>query len=338
MKLNLEQTYSLDDVALKPAEFSTIISRVNVSTEQHIGQNKFKLPIISSNMISVYSPDLSNQILDYGSQSIVHRFCSIDENIKLFVDGWFGNNKPWVSIGSAVEELERATALVGLGAETLVLDLAMGNSINAVEQFKRLREEFPNQDIIVSDFCHRQQLDAFVNHAGSSPTAFTIGQGIGSVCETRIRTGIGYASFSAIMDCTYDDKYHVILNGAVKDTGDFCKALAAGCSAVIVGRLFAGCVESGALKFQNHAVYSGSASYDSYLRQNKVSSFRVEEGASYEIPITGTVKNMLDRFNGGLRSSMSYLNATDLHEYRNNAEFVLLTNNGTIEAKAYGKK
>lgn len=346
---------SFDDIALVPADFSRVISRSDVDLSEVIGNTKLTIPIISSNMTSVFSPALAKEVIRYGGQSIIHRFCSIEENVRLYKQSELN---PWISIGSSKEELLRAEELVLAGATTLVLDLAMGNSINAVNQYRALKNKFPNIDIVVSDFCTKAQLDAFVYHAGSTPAAFTLGQGGGSACETRLRTGIGNPSVSAILECNADKNYNLILNGGIRDTGDACKAIALGCKAVIVGRLFASCEESGApIRYETKwedadidgemlalpvqtavaKIYKGSASASSYKDQGKEASYRVEEGAQYEIPISGTVKDLMNRFNGGLRSSLSYLDSFNLIEYRENANIIQVTTHGSKEAKAYGK-
>lgn len=351
----MKECLTLDDISLVPADMSHINSRADVNLKQIIGHTYFDLPLISSNMTSVYSPKLSQEVLLLGGQSIVHRFCSIEDNIKLFTDGCYiggpiytleatnvDYKKPWVSVGNGKTELERAEALVSAGAETIVLDLAMGSSMLAVKQFQELTKLFPNCDIVVSDFSTREQLQVFVGNAGKSPMAFTCGQGSGSACITRKQTGIGIPTATMITDCV-ESGFNIILNGGIKSSGDAAKALALGVKAVMIGRLFAACEESGAERNDpwqsnpTHVIYRGSAAASSYEDQKKTSSYRTPEGEEYTIPITGTVKQLMNDFNGGLRSSLSYLNANNLDEFRKNARFIQLTQTGIRESRAYGK-
>lgn len=365
----MKEFVTLDDISLVPADFSMINSRADVKLNQTISKTYLQIPLVSSNMTSVYSPKLSQEVLRLGGQSIVHRFCSIEENVKLFTDGIFVENlnteipfsqynpykfKPWVSVGNGKSELDRASALVYSGADTIVLDLAMGSSMLAVKQFQELSKLFPNCDIVVSDFSTRAQLQAFVGNAGKIPTSFTIGQGAGSSCQTRLKTGIGVPTATMITDCV-ESGFNIILNGGIKNPGDAAKALALGVKAVMVGRLFAACHESGAKKLHiskesrnlypedraiplpSHAIYRGSAAASSYEDQGKTSSNRTPEGEEYTIPVTGTVEDLMNDFNGGLRSSLSYLNANNLDEFRKNVRFIKLTQSGMREAHAYGK-
>lgn len=339
------EALTFDDVNLVPADFSEVLSRANVITTELIGKTSFSLPIISSNMTSVFTPKLANKLQALGGRAIVHRFCSIEDNIKLFKAS-LEHGKPWVSVGASTNEMERAEALVDAGAEVLVLDLAMGNSKVAVDQYNRLTEHFPNCDIIVSDFSLGPQVSAFLSRVKRNPTAFFIGQGCGSACTTRQTTGIGIPVMSAIHSCTtMNPNQNFILNGGIRYPGDFCKAIAAGCKAVVLGRLFAQCQESisddltkvylgGVPKSK---IYSGSASQESYQHQGKESVFRAPEGESYTVNVNNTVENLFNTFNGALRSSMSYLNATTLNEYRIRAHFVKVTNAGIKESGAYGK-
>jgi IMP dehydrogenase len=367
MLQNLQLGLTLDEISLIPSDLSIVRSRADVDPTVTLFGDSI-LPVLSSNMTSVYSPQLSREIIQNGALSIVHRFCSIENNIKLFQDGCLNSHKPWVSIGSSVEEIERSEALVNAGAEVVVIDLAMGNSLNAVEQFKRLREKFSNNiGIIVSDFSTSSQLRSFNENCSAFFPAdgFTIGQGSGSFCKTRAVTGIGVPTATMIDDCSYyaqSTGQYLILNGGIKQSQDLCKAIALGCDAVIVGRLFAACLESGAenwrndctylklndswanglitlddIKYCTHKSYKGSASQSSYNEQGKNSTWRTSEGDEGKIKITGKVKDLIQKFEGGLRSSMSYLNAYTIQEYKENASFIQITGLGAKEAQSFGR-
>jgi len=333
---------TLDEISLVPAAFSEVRSRLDVNPTVNIFGREV-LPIISSNMDSVYSPELAKAVITNNAISIVHRFCTIEQNIRLFLDGTIDNITPWVSIGSSEAEFERAKALNAVGAEVFVIDLAVGNSINALQQYVRLRQLVGSKRIIVSDFSTLEQLKTFSVKAkelsGYCPDGFTIGQGSGSACRTRVTTGIGIPTATMIEQCSSFTKFNGIklfLNGGIKDTQDICKAVALGCDAVIIGRLFAACQESGAVTWvysdgRMEKTYKGSASESSYKTQGKTASWRAPEGEEFKIPCTGTVKELLSRFEGG------YLNAFNIEQYKTNAEFILISNLGAREANAYGK-
>ncbi len=342
-----DQLLTFDDISLCPAEFSSLRSRSDVDTSQTISKTTLKLPILASNMTSVITPALVNKLQELGGKGILHRFNTIEENVQLFKDCSL-NGKPWVSIGTSEFHMERAEALVEAGAEVVVIDQAMGNHITAVEQYNRLVDKYPNIDVIVGDFCLSSQINEFMSRVSKTPAAFLIGQGCGSACKTREVTGIGIPVMSAINSCNAAGNYNLILNGGIRNSGDMCKALAAGVKAVILGRLFSQCSESVEvdpkfnyfnpdLRQSNMRIYSGSASKESYASQEKTANFRAPEGESYSIKVDNTVENLFNSFSGGLKSSMSYLNSKNLDEFREKARFVKITNAGSKESSAFGK-
>lgn len=337
---------SFDDVLLKPADFSEILSRADVDTSTYLCGKEYKLGIVSSNMDTVYSPQLAKATSESGGVSCVHRFCSIDENVKLFKNGIYNKNYsthlPWVSVGVGAMEYERAHALIAAGAQTIVIDLANGACRSAVDQYKRIREICSYVEVVVGNFATSGQINAFIANSGSVPNLFKCSIGSGSACITRSITGVGVPSFSCLMDCV-STGYNILFDGGIKIPGDFCKALALGAKGVMMGRAFAACQESpGKICYLEHTTaphkyYRGSASQSSYEVQDKVAKHRTPEGEAYSIRVSGTVEQLMQQYSAGLRSSMTYLNANNLNEYKENAEFVTITNNGHKENFAHGR-
>ncbi len=342
---------TFEDLNLVPADFSTIRSRASINTETSIGSTKFSLPILSSNMSSVFTPKLANTLIEKGGMSIIHRFCTVQENVELFNASRTHGN-PWVSVGASISEMDRFFALYSAGARVFCLDMAMGNSIVAVEAYNRMVSTRPDVEIIVSDFSLGPQIVAFNSRVSRPATAYMVGQGCGSACKTREVTGIGVPVMSAINSCK-SAGFPLILNGGIRNSGDMAKALAAGCSAVIMGRLFAQTRESAGIfdpKFAHFnegissenssqllRTYSGSASESSYKSQGKSAEFRAPEGDAYEVRVNTTVEELYNTFSGGLRSSMSYMNSQNLVEFQEKANFVKVSNAGAKESGAFGK-
>jgi len=332
---------NFDDITLIPSPFCEIESRKDVNPSQKLASSFLGVPIISSPMTSVYSPELAKAAAQAGAISVVHRFASIEENISLFREGILNKDgetiKPWVSVGTSDAELERAEALVSVGADTLVLDVANAASTQAVRQVRRLRELF-KLPIIAGNFSTKEQIEAFNERIGKPVEGYRVGVGTGSACATQDTvTGIGLKHVNTILSCVASGM-PIIMDGGLKKPADMCKALALGCTAVMMGRPFAACVESGATtvervnsmvevkpdlprvpEFKKFKVYRGSASASSYEEQGKTASHRAPEGREELIEITGPVQGMLQYYEAALRSSMTYLNARDLTEYRNNA-------------------
>lgn len=252
--LIVNKALTFQDVLMVPAPFSNVESRADVDTTTVIAGKSYKVPLISSNMDTVYSPKLAQEVARNGAVSCVHRFCSIEENIKLFKEGILHDIKPWVSVGVTEGELERAEALIGAGAEDIVVDVANAANIKVTDFVKKLaslNKEF--NSLIVGNFATKEQLIAFKHHAGFLPRAVKIGIGNGSLCETRVVTGNGYPTYTSLKDCLSLGLENlgigVILDGGGRELADFSKALAAGASMVMMGRNFAACQESGGAKY-----------------------------------------------------------------------------------------
>lgn len=374
--MSMQEVLSFDDVLIVP-KFSSIKSRADVDTSTELCGNKLKLGIIASNMDTVTGPEMARAMLDYGATAALHRFQSIEQNCAQFLESSWSNKenfkKPIVSIGLGKKELERAEALYSVGANVFLIDVAQGANIAVVEQVKELKKLLHHSaKIIVGNFATAKNIEDFNYHLGSKVDAYKISIGSGSACLTRVVTGCGLPLFHTILDCSRTG-LPIIADGGIRNSGDFSKALAAGATAVMMGRLFAACDESPSEKvwkdnFGNlltkidafpkkwdgtkyvvdesyeplctlpaYKKYRGSASTESYQVQGKVASHRSYEGDAYYIPATGPVKNTLQQFEGGLRSAMSYVGANNIAEFQEKAEFVRVTQGGAKESGAHGK-
>lgn len=346
---------SFDDILIVPT-FSFVRSRKEVDPSETISGLNLSIPIISSNMDSVTGSTLAKAMSTYGTVGALHRFCDIDTNVNMFRESLVDNkNKPIVSIGLGGSELERAHALVDAGAEVILIDVAHGASIGMVEQVTALRDKFKNNiGLIIGNFANEEGINAFHFHCKYKAEAYKAGIGGGSACLTRIVTGIGVPTLSSILSCSRAG-VPIIADGGIRNSGDVCKALASGASAVMCGGIFAGTDEALSHPvYENKVVaaefgvptmvqslvgkrYRGSASMESYAVQGKVAAWRAPEGDSFVVPYRGSVTDVLQELEGGLRSSMSYVDAINIKEYRENAAFVRITSGGNKESSAHGK-
>lgn len=340
MKLAL----SFDDVLISP-RFSEVVSRADVDTSVTLCGRKLDLGIISSNMDTVTGVDMCKAMYKSGGVACLHRFWSIEDNVKAYLSS---EVDPFVSIGLGEKELERAISLNNAGATTFVIDVAHGASQSVVNQTIALRELIgPAKYIVVGNFATGPSVRQFLDRLGTTKIdALKVNIGSGSACLTRVNTGVGLPTYTTIEECR-SFGIPIISDGGVKNPGDFAKALAAGATAVMIGRLFAATNESPAMVYDNGGLditspryvkrYRGSASQESYEVQGKVADHRVYEGDSYSIPVTGSVDKLMKEMSGGIRSTMSYVNATTIKELQHNAEFVQVTSNGLRESNSYGK-
>lgn len=355
MNINTFPLLAFDDVLLEP-QFSNIRSRQDVDTSSDFLGLKLSLPVTNSNMDTISSPELSKVLADYGTISSIHRFCSIVDNVKLFRNSIRNGVKPIVSIGVGENELNRAIDLAAAGAEIFLLDVAHAASINVVEMYNRLMRDLPHIKYIVGNFGTGNEVKTFLNECNTAPDAICVGIGGGSMCTTRLVTGVGIPTLASIMDCSeICDEYNMkmMVNGGFRNSGDIVKGLAAGADLIMLGSMFSGTDEaSGRVCIPDHntqsdiyttlcpimhKIYRGSASVTSYEVQGKIASWRSPEGDSTWVPIKGSAINILNQINGGIRSACSYLNAFNLNELRTHAKFNYVTGNTVIENKAHGK-
>ena len=157
-----------------------------------------------------------------------------------------------------------------------------------------------------------------------------VGIGSGSVCETRLKTGVGYPQLSAVIECSHAAKEaggYIISDGGITNVCDITKAFAGGADFVMMGGMFAGHDESpGELTGDSITGYSkvcyGMSSMESMKRHNIVKNYRTSEGKCVGIPLKGPLQNTINDINGGIRSACTYVNSRNLTEFYNNTSFV----------------
>ena len=327
--MNETRLLDFSDVLIEPI-FSNVRSRKDVDISTDFLGMKLSIPVLNSNMDTIASPELCKALANYGSIGTLHRFWSIEENVKAFTDSISNGRKPIVSIGIGDKELLRADALNKAGAEVFMLDVAHAANVAVVETYNQLKRLFPYHKFIVGDFGTGLEIKEFLKRVVHPPEAIKVGISIGSQCVTRLTTGVGTPSLSCLQDCSeelenWGDDIKLILDGGIVYLGDCAKALVGGADLIISGSLFAGTEESAGEIVHNESgifkTYRGSASYESYVVQNKVSHWRAPEGISSLVPLKGPVINILNNISGGLKSSCSYVNAFNLDQLRVNAKF-----------------
>lgn len=336
----MKRCFTFDDVLIVP-KFSRISSRDQCETSTSFGyENKIgiDIPIISANMDTITGPEMTEAMSMSGAIGALHRFCSIEDNIKMFKH----NKHCFVSFGANRSEVERAVALYDSGAYNFILDVAHGASMNAVEAYRLFREKVKsNAHIMVGNFATGDSINAFTSLCAKSPDSFKVGIGGGSMCTTRIVTGIGVPTLYSVMDAVSTGR-PIIADGGIRNSGDVAKCLAAGAKAVMIGSMLSGTLETpGEIEsFDDvpHKVYRGSASKESYEVQNKVANHRTPEGESTYVLLKGSAKDIIKNIRAGVLSAMSYVDAVSLPEFAEKAQFIEITQNGIKESHAHGKR
>ena len=247
------------------------------------------------------------------------------------------------AIGAGGDFLARAKALVDAGVDALIVDTAHGHSQGVLDATAKVREAFADVQLVAGNVATKAGAKALVDRGVD---AVKVGVGPGSICTTRVVTGIGVPQLTAIMDAVAGaGDVPVIADGGIKYSGDIVKAIASGASSVMMGSMLAGTEESpgesllmegrrfkmirgmGSLS----AMQDGSA--DRYFQDGEMSSRKfVPEGIEGRVPYKGPVADVLYQMVGGLRSGMGYAGCADIERLRTEAEFVRITPAGLRES------
>jgi len=261
-----------------------------------------------------------------------------------------GQLRVGAAVGTGGESDERIAALVSAGVDVLVVDTAHGHSTGVIERVRWVKEHYPNIDIIAGNIATAAAAKALVE-AGAD--AVKVGIGPGSICTTRIVTGVGVPQITAISNVSaalQDADVGIIADGGIRYSGDICKAIAAGASAIMVGSLFAGTEEApGEVELyhgRSYKAYRGmgslgamaqrNGSSDRYFQEGMTSQDKlVPEGIEGRVPYKGTLVNIVNQLMGGLRSGMGYTGCPTIHEMRTKPEFVRITSSGVRESHVH---
>lgn len=350
--MKIKEALSFDDVLLVP-RYSDVRSRRDEKVDISIKLKNIKmaLPVIASPMDTVISDDMLFALAMKGTFGVIHRYNSIEEQ-KLIVarqfvrlGGIYDLLNPLeytiaAAIGVTGDYLERATELTKVGANLLCVDIAHGHHILMKEALENLKKYIPNHVHIMAG--NVTTIKAVNDLSDWGADSIRINIGAGSICSTRLETGHGVPGFHAIRECSKTDRdVALIVDGGMRTTGDIVKALAAGADAVMCGSLFAGTEESpGDVLIDSHGnkrkVYRGMASPEA--QKDWRGDTRSLEGISSTVPYKGSVKNILDKIEQGIRSGLSYSGVFNIPDLQLHAEWIKQTSAGQLESSTHIEK
>lgn len=341
MKLAL----TFDDVQINP-RYSEIESRKDCNVESRFTRNySIGIPIASSPMDSVTGIHMIEAMYNAQGVGCLHRFMPIDEQggiIRTCLKYFQRIEYPLVAtIGATGDYQQRAEVSLNSGANVLLIDVAHGDHIHVKRALAWL-----------NSLSNRRSFDVIAGNVATAggalrlqdwgADAIRVGIGGGSMCETRMRTGIGIPQLTAITDAASVIDIPIIADGGIRSPGDVAKALAAGADTVMIGSLFSGTTEAPGDVFvtgqwpreKTMKVYRGSASAAAKFSVKGAADY--VEGTAKMVPSKGSVTNVVSTILDGVRSSMSYVGARTLDEFRMKAEFIQITNAGLAEAHPHG--
>ena len=258
-----------------------------------------------------------------------------------------GRLRVGAAVGTSSDTEERAAALVEAGVDVIVVDTSHGHHIGVIKTVERLRKIYPDLQLIGGNIATPEAAKALIDVGAD---AVKVGIGPGSICTTRVVSGVGVPQISAIMETaevTHKHDVPLIADGGVKYSGDVVKALAAGADCVMLGSMFAGTDESPGEKVlyqgRSYKVYRGMGSIgamkrgsaDRYFQSNKDERKLVPEGIEGRVPYRGALSDTLFQLMGGLRSGMGYVGAASIAELQTKSVFRRISSAGLRESHVH---
>lgn len=359
MKLeNIPVGLTYDDLLLIPQKSEVVPAEV--STKAYLTPKiRLNVPIVSAAMDTVTEHAMAIALARVGGIGMIHKNMSIErqaEEVALVkqagAEGFQnaakdGNGRLLcgAAVGVGANTMERVAALLRSGVDVITVDSAHGHSANILKVVAQIRVQYPDLPLIAGNIVTKEAAEDLIK-AGAN--AVKVGIGPGSICTTRVVSGVGMPQASAVDEVASYCKGKgvcVIADGGLKYSGDIVKALALGADTVMLGSLLAGCLESpgevkevNGKKFKTYvgmgslaAMKRGSA--DRYFQKTTTAVEKlVPEGIEARVAYSGTVEENVYQLVGGLRSGMGYCGAKDLMALRENAHFVRITNAGLRES------
>lgn len=255
------------------------------------------------------------------------------------------------AVGTGAGTDERVAALIEAGVDLLVVDTAHGHAAGVINRVKWIRQQYPHAQIMAGNVATGAAALALV---AAGANAIKVGIGPGSICTTRVVSGVGVPQVSAVANVAaalLKKGISLVADGGVRFSGDIAKAIAAGAHAVMIGSLFAGTDEApGELELyqgRTYKAYRGMGSLgamaqahgssDRYFQESTAATEKlVPEGIEGRVPYKGSAFSIIHQLMGGLRSGMGYTGSADIQALRTKAEFVKITGAGMKESHVHG--
>jgi IMP dehydrogenase len=333
---------TFDDVLIVPSKSDVRSRRDPVLTSQLTKKFTFDTPIISANMDTITEAEMAIAMDQLGGFGILHRFMSVEDQVAQarrvkeagakHVGASIG-----VNTGASDDFKLRSKALIDAGVDVLTIDIAHGHSTSMMETLKWLKDTYSSVQVIAGNVATPEGTEDLIE-AGAD--AIKVGIGPGSMCTTRIITGAGVPQLTAVALCAdvaSSRGVPVIADGGIRTSGDMVKAFAAGASAVMLGSMLSGTLETPGEIKGGRKQYRGMASKAAQVSwRGGVPQGMAAEGESTFVSIKGHVKDVILELTGGIRSGMSYVNAVTIAEIREKARFIEMTASGASESRAHG--
>jgi IMP dehydrogenase len=362
MEFTLPTAFTFDDVLLRPGYSG--FDRSDITTTTQFSRNiSIKTPLVSSPMDTVTESKLAIALAKAGGIGIIHRNLTIEQQAKEVKTVKRAKCLVAAAVGSSTGYEARVKALVAAGADAILVDSAHGYAKKVIEAVQYIKKHY-SVDVVAGSVATAEGAQALID---AGVDALRVGMGPGAICSTRIMSGMGVPQLTALLEVASiarDKNIPMIADGGIVYSGDMVKALAAGASTIMMGRMFAATEESpGEVveltpdhvpgRFQNiingsdHYVfktYRGMGSLGAMQRGLEVSSEDEFHGKNYQgdaliaegveglVPCTGTVEELVGQMMGGIHSGMYYMGTETIPALWENASFIQITQASLTES------
>ncbi len=336
----LSENFTFDDVLIRPGE--SRMEPAEASLKTNIAGVELSLPFLSAAMDRVTGPSMAIALGKLGALGVIHRNCSIEEQVAMVREAKAAGVKVAAACGPFAAD--RAHALDEAGCDAIVIDCAHGHNLNVVDSARKIKKSLKHAKMIFGNIATAEAAKAVCTFAD----AVKVGVGPGSICTTRLISGVGVPQLSAVLDVVSvakKKKVPVIADGGVRSSGDIAKALAAGASAVMLGNMFAGTdeapgaiVEKDGKKFKEYrgmgsqAVISSASGKERYFTHGRKA---VPEGVEAYVPYKGPVGEIVASLASGVQVGMGYVGAKTIPDFYKKAQFIRITHAAIAEGKPH---
>lgn len=334
MRIEADLKLGFKDVLIRPKR-STLKSRAQVSLERtytflHSHRQWAGVPVIAANMDTVGTFAVAEVLAGYGMLTAVHKHYRLqdwDEFLAGKGDDIF--SRIMISTGTADHDFDRMAAILAKhpGIEFICIDVANGYAEAFVEFVARVRAAYGDKTIVAGNVVTGEMVEELLL---SGADVVKVGIGPGSVCTTRLKTGVGYPQLSAVIECA--DAAHglggrIISDGGCVCAGDVAKAFGGGADFVMLGGMLAGYDESGGQLVERNGqtfklFYGMSSETAMEKHAGGVAEYRSSEGKTVEVPYRGPIEDGVRDILGGLRSACTYVGASALKELTKRTTFI----------------
>ena len=343
----IKESLTFDDVTLVP-QYSSILPHETITKTELSKNLKLNIPLLSSAMDTVTESKMAIAIAKSGGLGIIHKNLNPKKQALEVKKVKKNNMIVGAAVGTHEKDIDRVYKLLESKVDLIVVDTAHGHTKKVLTIIKKIKKISKNSIVCAGNIATGKAAKFL---ADSGVDIVKVGIGPGSICTTRLVTGIGVPQLSAVLDvkkALKNYKTKIISDGGIKFSGDISKAIAAGADAVMIGSLFAGTTESPGKIFKYKgklyknfrgmgsagAMSAGSA--DRYFqKKNKNISKYVAEGVEGIVQFKGPLNKIIYQLVGGLKSSMGYMGSKTIKDLQKKSEFVKITKAGFYESMVH---